>query len=155
MSEFATPTMRGFGRISWSAVLDLLSGYNAVWSDLDGWHVESGLPDEIPRTATVWAWSESGLARIRPLNFGKSPQAIVAILPVGTGSSDRAAPGLVEDAANPVASEAVVVQKFPVVAWDKNRVGAEFAQLFCGDRVGTVYSVRGDKPVSFIMLGAG
>jgi len=54
----------GFGRMSWSAVLETLDGLDCAWADLDGWHMAPA-PHAPPITTHLWGWSDERWARVR------------------------------------------------------------------------------------------
>jgi hypothetical protein len=73
----------GYGPMPWNEARTLLDGFQAVWADLDGWHVDAGsLPSDQPVATHLWAWKtdEECWARVR----FDGDSAIVGIL-AGTG----------------------------------------------------------------------
>lgn len=58
----------GYGPMPWDEARVLLSEFQAVWSDLDGWHIDAdSLPSEQPVATHLWAWKndEECWARVR------------------------------------------------------------------------------------------
>ena len=57
MDEVRRGFLLGYGRVQWSDALNLLDGFRAVWTDLDGWHVDRPvLPHVCPIATHLWAW---------------------------------------------------------------------------------------------------
>jgi hypothetical protein len=61
-------TLHGTGERSardWPELLSGLAGWRAAWADLDGFHLAVPLPDALPVTSHLWAWTAGGWLRVR------------------------------------------------------------------------------------------
>ena len=98
-------TLFGYGRMTWSDAQELLEGFRAAWSDLDGWHVDNGaLPDRVPVATHVWAW-DTGSDRWARLRIDHD-SVIVGVL-VGPGGTHPATDGLEAEAVTYTVSRGV------------------------------------------------
>lgn len=61
-------TLQGTAQLSperWPELVTDLAGWHAAWADLDGFHLTDALPDELPLTSHLWAWTGNGWLRVR------------------------------------------------------------------------------------------
>lgn len=135
-----TAELLGYGRMEWAAFRSMLGDAETAWADYDGFHVGRA-PDAAPPYSHLWAWTSQWLIRARV----EGDQVIAGALILESPPPSAPEAALTE----PVSYERATARTW---GQDENRVGPLPAGLV--GRPVEVYLVAGERPVTFVALGA-